>query len=192
MDLQRSGPASLRFALKAADLIPFAVSPSTDIFVKALGIDVCRVATSIVSSMAVPLAPVHRANTQCLQPPCLSTARCCKRLCRPTSQLKVCAAATQAALPRAAGKPSSQAFIDLMMVWQQLANRLSQAQEGLEAQLLLKAIKLAISALRLAPVLPDGRCDASCMRLSSLWNRTSCCVQQCQVGPATTVVVHLQ
>jgi hypothetical protein len=44
------------------------------------------------------------------------------------------------------------------MVWQQLSSRLSKAQEGRgEAQLLLKAIKLAISGLRMAPLMPDGR-----------------------------------
>ena len=60
-----------------------------------------------------------------------------------------------------AATPSSasyQAFVDLMLIWQQLSNRLPSAQEGrLEAALLLKAVKLAMAGLRLAPLLPDGR-----------------------------------
>ena len=45
-----------------------------------------------------------------------------------------------------------------MQVWQDLSNRLAHTREGgCEAQLLLTAVKLAISGLKAAPVLPDGR-----------------------------------
>lgn len=51
--------------------------------------------------------------------------------------------------------------MELMLVWQQLANRLSLSSQGTEAaQLMLRAIKLAVSSLRSAPRRPDGRLPA--------------------------------
>ena len=71
---------------------------------------------------------------------------------------RLVATASTAAGASASSSSSSQAFIDLIMVWQQLSNRLPSAKEGrLEAALLLKAVKLAMAGLRLAPLLPDGR-----------------------------------
>jgi hypothetical protein len=53
---------------------------------------------------------------------------------------------------------SSQVFMDLLMVWTQLSDRLSQSRERvMEADFLLKAIKLSISTMRSDATLPDGR-----------------------------------
>lgn len=50
-------------------------------------------------------------------------------------------------------------FANLLMVWTQLSERLSQSREGaFEAGLLLRAVKLVISSMKAAATLPDGRC----------------------------------
>jgi hypothetical protein len=67
------------------------------------------------------------------------------------------------------------------MVWQQLSSRLEGAQEGrFEAQLLLQALKLAISSLRTAPPLADGRSGRSmyaCLHFRECRHALSCALK---------------
>lgn len=61
-----------------------------------------------------------------------------------------------AAAPRSARE--GQLFFELALVWQELLSRFAVAREGrAQAQMLLTALKLAIAALRIAPLCPDGR-----------------------------------
>eukprot|EP00892_Ulva_mutabilis_P005765 jgi/Ulvmu1/3560/UM166_0014.1 len=64
-----------------------------------------------------------------------------------------------AAAPRVSGE--GQLFFELALVWQELLGRFAVAREGrAQAQMLLTALKLAIAALRIAPLCPDGRPQA--------------------------------
>jgi hypothetical protein len=67
--------------------------------------------------------------------------------------------------------------MDLLMVWTQLSDRLSQTRESVfEADLLLKAIKLSISTMRSEAILPDGRyacCEASIAGLLHLGSQST-------------------
>lgn len=61
-----------------------------------------------------------------------------------------------ASAPRGVGE--GQLFYELALVWQELLSRFAVAREGrAQAQMLLTALKLAIAALRIAPLSPDGR-----------------------------------